>query len=238
MKRILTLLILTLAATSAAEGLHAQGLQSLLNLFANTKAAKVNAHAAGEPLTLEQLTASTWVYSSPQIVYSGSSSMATVAIATLRTQLPDISKALGLTTGSDAVTFLNNNTAVMQSGQHKGAVPYMYDPATGYVSFTITHKGTTAAFPATATARDGVLTVLFDANTSISTLLKMAPELKDNPSLVIIKAVADKYPGIKIGATFDPRPTTATDTQTSAADTLQQAPAIVQQADSTAQSAQ
>ena len=34
----------------------------------------------------------------------------------------------------------------------------------------------------------------------------MAPELKDNPSLVIIKAVADKYPGIKIGATFDPRP--------------------------------
>ena len=164
--------------------------------------------------------------------------MATVAIATLRTQLPDISKALGLTTDSDAVTFLNNNTAVMQSGQHKGAVPYMYDPATGYVSFTITHKGTTAAFPATATARDGVLTVLFDANTSISTLLKMAPELKDNPSLVIIKAVADKYPGIKIGATFDPRPTTAADTQTSAADTLQQAPAIVQQADSTAQSAQ
>ena len=66
----------------------------------------------------------------------------------------------------------------------------------------------------------------------------MAPELKDNPSLVIIKAVADKYPGIKIGATFDPRPTTAADTQTSAADTLQQAPAIVQQADSTAQSAQ
>ena len=139
MKRILTLLILTLAATSAAEGLHAQGLQSLLNLFANTKAAKAEAHAAGEPLTLEQLTASTWVYSSPQIVYSGSSSMATVAIATLRTQLPDISKALGLTTGSDAVTFLNNNTAVMQSRQHKGAVPYMYDPATGYVSFTITH---------------------------------------------------------------------------------------------------
>ena len=57
MKRILTLLILTLAATSAAEGVHAQGLQSLLNLFANTKAAKADAHAAGEPLTLEQLTA-------------------------------------------------------------------------------------------------------------------------------------------------------------------------------------
>ena len=68
MKRILTLLILTLAATSAAEGVHAQGLQSLLNLFANTKAAKADAHAAGEPLTLEQLTASTWVYSSPQML--------------------------------------------------------------------------------------------------------------------------------------------------------------------------
>lgn len=238
MKRIFTILILTLAATVAAEGLHAQGLQSLLNLFANTKAAKADAHAAGEPLALEQLTAPTWVYSSPQIVYSGSSSMATVAIATLRTQLPDISKALGLTTGSDAVTFLTNGTAVMQSGGHKGSVPYLYDPATGYVSFTITHKGIEAAFPATATARDGVLTVLFDADTSIASLLKIAPELKDNPSLVIIKAVADKYPGIKLGATFEQRPTTAADTQTSAADSVQQASAVAQQPDSTAQSAQ
>ena len=81
----------------------------------------------------------------------------------------------------------------------------MYDPATGYVSFTLTRNGTTEAFPATATAKDGVLTVLFDAETTIATLLRMAPELKDNSSLLIIKAVVDKYPGIKIGATFDAR---------------------------------
>lgn len=205
MKRIVISLLLVFAAAAAAESARAQGLQGLLNLFANAKAAKADAHTAGELLTAEQLTATTWVYSAPQIVYSGNSSMATVAIAALRTQMPDIAKTLGLNAGSDSVAFLGDGTAAMTNGENKASVPYMYDPATGYVSFTVTRNGTSAAFPATATARDGVLTVLFDADTSIASLLQMAPELKDNSSLLIIKAVVDKYPGIKIGATFDAR---------------------------------
>lgn len=205
MKRIVISLLLVFAAATAAESACAQGLQGLLNLFANAKAAKADAHTAGELLTAEQLTASTWVYSAPQIVYSGNSSMATVAIAALRTQMPDIAKTLGLNAGSDSVAFLGDGTAAMTNGENKASVPYMYDPATGYVSFTLTRNGTTEAFPATATAKDGVLTVLFDAETTIATLLRMAPELKDNSSLLIIKAVVDKYPGIKIGATFDAR---------------------------------
>lgn len=205
MKRIVISLLLVFAAATAAESACAQGLQGLLNLFANAKAAKADAHAAGELLTAEQLTATTWVYSAPQIVYSGNSSMATVAIAALRTQMPDIAKTLGLNAGSDSVAFLGDGTAAMTNGENKASVPYMYDPATGYVSFTLTRNGTTEAFPATATAKDGVLTVLFDAETTIATLLRMAPELKDNSSLLIIKAVVDKYPGIKIGATFDAR---------------------------------
>ena len=52
MKRIVLSLILSLAALTAAENLHAQGLQGLLNLFANTKAAKADP-AAGERLTAE-----------------------------------------------------------------------------------------------------------------------------------------------------------------------------------------
>lgn len=205
MKRIVISLLLVFAAATAAESARAQGLQGLLNLFANAKAAKADAHTAGELLTAEQLTATTWVYSAPQIVYSGNSSMATVAIAALRTQMPDIAKTLGLNAGSDSVAFLGDGTAAMTNGENKASVPYMYDPATGYVSFTLTRNGTTEAFPATATAKDGVLTVLFDAETTIATLLRMAPELKDNSSLLIIKAVVDKYPGIKIGATFDAR---------------------------------
>lgn len=205
MKRIVISLLLVFAAATAAESACAQGLQGLLNLFANAKAAKADAHTAGELLTAEQLTATTWVYSAPQIVYSGNSSMATVAIAALRTQMPDIAKTLGLNAGSDSVAFLGDGTAAMTNGENKASVPYMYDPATGYVSFTLTRNGTTEAFPATATAKDGVLTVLFDAETTIATLLRMAPELKDNSSLLIIKAVVDKYPGIKIGATFDAR---------------------------------
>lgn len=203
MKRIFISLLLVFAAAAAAESARAQGLQGLLNLFANAKAAKADAHTAGELLTAEQLTATTWVYSAPQIVYSGNSSMATVAIAALRTQMPDIAKTLGLNAGSDSVIFLGDGTAAITNGENKASVPYMYDPATGYVSFTLTRNGTTEAFPATATAKDGVLTVLFDAETTIATLLRMAPELKDNSSLLIIKAVVDKYPGIKIGATFD-----------------------------------
>lgn len=205
MKRIFISLLLVFAAAAAAESARAQGLQGLLNIFANAKAAKADAHTAGELLTAEQLTATTWVYSAPQIVYSGNSSMATVAIAALRTQMPDIAKTLGLNAGSDSVAFLGDGTAAMTNGENKASVPYMYDPATGYVSFTLTRNGTTEAFPATATAKDGVLTVLFDAETTIATLLRMAPELKDNSSLLIIKAVVDKYPGIKIGATFDAR---------------------------------
>ena len=205
MKRIFISLLLVFAAAAAAESARAQGLQGLLNLFANAKAAKADAHTAGELLTAEQLTATTWVYPEPQIVYSGNSSMATVAIAALRTQMPDIAKTLGLNADSDSVAFLGDGTAAMTNGENKASVPYMYDPATGYVSFTLTRNGTTEAFPATATAKDGVLTVLFDAETTIATLLRMAPELKDNSSLLIIKAVVDKYPGIKIGATFDAR---------------------------------
>ena len=205
MKRIFISLLLVFAAAAAAESARAQGLQGLLNLFANAKAAKADAHTAGELLTAEQLTATTWVYSAPQIVYSGNSSMATVAIAALRTQMSDIAKTLGLNAGSDSVAFLGDGTAAMTNGENKASVPYMYDPATGYVSFTLTRNGTTEAFPATATAKDGVLTVLFDAETTIATLLRMAPELKDNSSLLIIKAVVEKSPGIKIGATFDAR---------------------------------
>lgn len=202
MKKILLTLIFTAAAITATETLQAQSLQGLLNLFANTKAAKSDSHAAGELLTAEQLTASTWVYDAPQIVYSGNSSMATVAIATLRTQMTGISKAMGLNAGSDTVTFHGDGNAIMQNGEQTFTAPYTYDAANGTLSVTLTRKEATAAFPATVTAKDGIVTILFDADTSMETLLKMAPELKENPSLVIIKTVVDKYPGIKIGATL------------------------------------
>ena len=201
MKRIVFTLLLT-AAIAAADSLQAQSLQGLLNLFANTKAAKAENHAAGEVLTAEQLTASTWVYDTPQIVYSGSSPMATVAIATLRTQMGGISTAIGLNAGSDTIAFLGDGNATMQNGEQTFTTPYTYDAANGTLSVTLTRKEATATFPATATAKDGVLTILFDADTSMATLLKMAPELEKNSSLLIIKAVVDKYPGIKIGATF------------------------------------
>ncbi len=201
MKRIVLSLILSLAALTAAENLHAQGLQGLLNLFANTKAAKADP-AAGERLTAEQLTSPTWVYSSPQIVYSGNSSMATVAIASLRTQMPEMAKALGLNAGSDTVRFQEEGIAAMQNGQNKASVPYTYDHATGTVTFTVTRNGTATAFPATAASNNGVLTILFDADTTMETLLRMAPELKDDTYFSLIKAVVEKYPGIRIGATF------------------------------------
>lgn len=202
MKKIILPFLFTAAAITSAGNLRAQSLQGLLNLFANTKAAKAENHAAGEVLTAEQLTVSTWVYDTPQIIYSGSSPMATVAIATLRTQMNGISTAFGLKAGSDSITFLGDGNATMQNGEQTFTAPYTYDASNGTVTVTLTRKEATATFPATATAKDGILTILFDADTSMATLLKMAPELEENPSLLVIKAVVDKYPGIKIGATF------------------------------------
>lgn len=202
MKRIITITVLCLASALAAETAGAQSLQGLLNLFANAKAAKAESHA-GEAPTAEQLTAATWVYSSPQIVYAGNSSMATVAIASLRTQLPNMAKAMGLNAGSDTVQFRNDGTAAMQNGENKASIPYAYDAATGTVTFTLVRDNATASFPAAATSANGILTVLFDADTTMDTLLQNIPELKDDNSFRVIQAVVDKYPGIKIGASFN-----------------------------------
>lgn len=195
-------LLLSVAAISATESLQAQSLQGLLNLLANTKAADADAYTGGEKLTAEQLKASSWVYTSPQIVYSGDSSMATVAIATLRTQMPEIAKSMGLNAGSDTITFLGNSTATMQNDEDSASIPYTYDAKKGTVTFTLANENTKGTFTATATAKDGIMTMLFDADTSLDTLLKMNPKLKDDSSVQIIKAVVDQYPGIKIGATF------------------------------------
>lgn len=202
MKRIITITILCLASAMAAETAGAQSIQGLLNLFANAKAAKAESYAGDTP-TAEQLTASTWVYSSPQVVYAGNSSMATVAIASLRTQLPNMAKAMGLNAGSDTVQFLNDGTAAMQNGENSASIPYAYDAATGTVTFTLVRNDATATFPAVATSSNGTLTVLFDAETTMSTLQQSIPELKDDNSFRMIQAVVDKYPGIKIGASFN-----------------------------------
>lgn len=170
-----------------------KGLSSLLGSTTTETVVEKPVHPKEKELT------GTWVYTEPQIVYEGSDALASIAINTIKGQIPTLAQKFGVVAGRDyAVVKGSKITAV--SGERKAKATYTYIPSTGKAIITGEHNGKKIIVTGYATIKDGMVTVLFDANELIA-IVKETQTFKENSTLQMIASVIQSYPGIKVGAT-------------------------------------
>ncbi len=113
-------------ATLFAGNVRAQSLQSLLKMFGDSKTEQ-KAEPKTEIPSTEQLQGR-WVYNAADMIYTGDSAIASVAVASAKTQLPAVVEKSGLVAGRDYIEIGNDGTARLVSGERSGSVSYSYQP--------------------------------------------------------------------------------------------------------------
>jgi len=192
--------LLCCLATAAAGNARAQSLQSLLKLFGGSKTEQKLEPKTEIPST-EQLQGR-WVYSSLDMTYTGDSAIASMAVASAKTQLPAVAEKSGLAAGRDYIDIGSDGTAKLVSGEHSAAVTYSYQPRDGKMHVGMEHGGKRVSLTARAELVDGKLHLMFDAAQLVAEAEKHSAALKENTYFQMLKALTDKYPGIMVGAVF------------------------------------
>lgn len=199
MKRVLFIAIFSLA-TLSANNTQAQSfgdlLKGLSGLFGSTTTQQVEEKPV-YPTEKEVL--GTWIYTEPQIVYEGSDALASLAISTLKGQIPGLAQKFGVVPGQDYVTIKKSKILAVSAGKKANAT-YTYIPSTGKAIITGEHNGKKIIVTGYATIKDGLVTVLFDANELVA-ILSQTNAYKENSTLQMMASVIQSYPGIKVGAT-------------------------------------
>lgn len=196
------MMILACAAVLAAGDVQAQSLQSLLkglgNMFGKTQAAEEPAEP--EALTAEQLQGR-WVYRSLDMQYTGNSNIASIAVASAKTQLSTVAGKAGLVAGRDYVDVKDDGTLTLVSGEHSAAARYDYRQQDGTMCVTMEYNGKTLSLTATLTPNGGEeLLVMFDAAKLVALVEKNTDKMKDNTAFQMLKVLTGNYPGIMVGA--------------------------------------
>ena len=101
--------LLCCLATLFAGNVRAQSLQSLLKMFGGSKTEQ-KAEPKTEIPSTEQLQGR-WVYNAADMIYTGDSAIASVAVASAKTQLPAVVEKSGLVAGRDYIEIGNDGTA-------------------------------------------------------------------------------------------------------------------------------
>ncbi len=201
MKKIL-MMILACAAVLAAGDVQAQSLQSLLkglgNMFGKTQAAEEEP-AEPEALTAEQLQGR-WVYRSLDMQYTGNSNIASIAVASAKTQLSTVAGKAGLVAGRDYVDVKDDGTLSLVSGEHSTSARYDYRQQDGTMCVTMEYNGKTLSLTATVTPVGEELQVMFDAAKLVALVEKNTDKMKDNTAFQMLKVLTGNYPGIMVGA--------------------------------------
>lgn len=200
MKRVV-FIIAFVASTLCQQSAMAQSFDDLLKglsgLFGSTT---TTAPAAEKPVyPKEKELIGTWIYTEPQIVYEGNDALASMAIATIKGQVPALAEKFGVVAGRDyAVVKKSKITAV--SGERKANATYTYIPSAGKAIVTGEHNGKKIIVTGYVTMKDGKVTVLFDANELLA-IVSQTQKFKENTTLQMMASVIQSYPGIKVGAT-------------------------------------
>lgn len=182
------------------QGVQAQSLTDLFKGLSSLLGSTTTETVVEKPVyPKEKELTGTWIYTEPQIVYEGSDALASIAINTIKGQIPTLAQKFGVVAGRDyAVVKGSKITAV--SGERKAKATYTYIPSTGKAIITGEHNGKKIIVTGYATIKDGMVTVLFDANELIA-IVKETQTFKENSTLQMIASVIQSYPGIKVGAT-------------------------------------
>ena len=180
MKR-LTLLLLGLVLSAAP--LQAQSLSDLLgSLFGSSTTTTTQTAPKPEYPTAKQVVGR-WVYQQLDMDYTGDSTIASLGVATAKTQLSPLASAAKLTSGKDYVKLSSNGTFNLVSGERKIDGSYTYIPSTGRLILTVGDKLKAEAI---VTLVDGGARIMFNA--------------KQSTAFQMMKEIVMAYPEITVGA--------------------------------------
>ena len=202
MKRILFIL-LALGAICVSEPSRAQSLDDLMKsigaMFSTSEQQPQPKPAVTIP-TLEELIGRL-KYDALAIDYTGDSSIASLAVTTLESQLPMIAEKFGFVAGRDYIDVSDDGSLLIVC-DGKGAAAYCssYDQATGRTTIMMRLAEQQSIYVgATVLKSQGRYRLLFDATELFSLMEKHYPAFSENTTLVMIKGVVDAYPGIRVG---------------------------------------
>lgn len=138
-----------------------------------------------------------WVYQQLDMDYTGDSAIASMGVATAKTQLSSIASAAKLTSGKDFVKISSNGTFLLQSGERKIEGTYSYIPSIGRLIVTVGEK---IRAEATVTIANGEGKIMFNAKQAALAIEQNSDSFKQNSTFQLMKEVVMAYPEITVGA--------------------------------------
>ena len=199
MKRVLFIAIFALA-TLCQQSAQAQSFSDLLKGLSGLLGSTTTQAQVEKPVyPTEKELIGTWVYTDPEITYDGNDPLASIAISTVKGQIPSLAQKFGVVSGRD-YAIVKGSKITFVSGDKKAKATYTYIPSTGKAIITGEHNGQKIIMTGYLTIKDGMITVLFDAKEAIA-ILSETKKFKENSTLQMIAGVISNYQGIKAGAT-------------------------------------
>ena len=200
MKRFVCMLLVC-CGVMCAQGAQAQSLDDLMRglsaIFSSEQPAKEtpkDVYPAVEELF------GRFKYDALAIDYQGDSALASLAVATLESQLALIAEKAGFVVGRDYVDVTQDGSMVIVRDGHK-AQTYCssYDDQTGKASIMMRLGDQSIYITTTITKIDGRYRLMFDATEMFGLMAKHYSKFQDNTTLQMAKSVIDSYPGICVG---------------------------------------
>lgn len=203
MKRIAYVLIFAVA-TFGATNSSAQTLEGLFNslskMLSSSESAETKTEAKVEYPTEKEITGK-WTYQEMVMEYTGSSTLASLAVSSAATQLPALATKMGIT-GKEYVRIKSDGTMLFVGGDSKIEAKYTYVKPTGKIIVSVVHKGQTITLTGSVAKVNGGLKVLFNAKEVAAKAELVSSKFKDNSTFAILKELINSYPGIMGGAIF------------------------------------
>ena len=200
MKKLFFVVVLFFA-TFSLQQTHAQSLTDLFNglskLLGSTQETQKQVVKPVYPSSAELL--GTWVYSSPEMIYTGNDTLASIAVSSVKGQIPALANKFGIVPGTINADVTKKSIKAWR-GEQKSTASYTYIPSTGQAIITGKFNDQKAILTGTVeVVNGGDLRLLFKAK-ELMTIVSQTSTFKENTSLQMIKEVIDSYPGIQVGA--------------------------------------
>ncbi len=205
MKKILYVMVLCFVLSSTysaqAQSLDAllKGLSSLFGVTEQQQQTQPQKPKVTHPEISELI--GRWTYDGMTMDYTGDSTLASVAISTLESQLPALATKFGLVAGRDYIEVGEDGMITFVSGESKiSAHCTYYDSYDGQADMVFYVDGKSVSLSAIILQQDGKTKILFNANKLMNLMQQHYSKFNENTTLQMAKTVIDSYPGIRVGA--------------------------------------
>ncbi|MBQ5622463.1 MAG: DUF4923 family protein, partial [Alistipes sp.] len=154
MKKLI-LLIAFFATMFSAQRADAQSLGDLFNglskLLGSSTESQQQVVKPVYPSAEELL--GTWVYSAPEMIYTGNDALASIAVSSVKGQIPALANKFGIVPGTINAT-VNKKSIKAWRGEQKSTATYTYIPSTGQFTASTSFRTKRASLPATSAKKN------------------------------------------------------------------------------------